>query len=163
MSDRRYSKDHEYVALEGDIATLGISDYAQSQLGDIVFIELPDVGKKVAKGKEIAVIESVKAASEVYSPVGGEVVEVNSQLGETPALVNDDPLGRGWLVKVRISDPGECASLMDERRLFELSEDALSAKEKNDALPSAVRSRQKRDARDDRRSRHRSALCRRAD
>jgi glycine cleavage system H protein len=114
MSDRRYSKDHEYVALEGDIATLGISDYAQSQLGDIVFIELPDVGKKVAKGKEIAVIESVKAASEVYSPVGGEVVEVNSQLGETPALVNDDPLGRGWLVKVRISDPGECASLMDD-------------------------------------------------
>ena len=114
MSDRRYSKDHEYVALEGDIATLGISDYAQSQLGDIVFIELPDVGKKVAKGKEIAVIESVKAASEVYSPVGGEVVEVNPQLGETPALVNDDPLGRGWLVKVRISDPGECASLMDD-------------------------------------------------
>jgi glycine cleavage system H protein len=114
MSDRRYSKDHEYVALEGDIATLGISDYAQAQLGDIVFIELPDVGKKVAKGKEIAVIESVKAASEVYSPVGGEVVEVNPQLGETPALVNDDPLGRGWLVKVRISDPGECASLMDD-------------------------------------------------
>lgn len=114
MSDLRYSKDHEYVALDGDVATLGISDYAQSQLGDIVFIELPEVGKKVAKGKEIAVIESVKAASEVYSPVGGEIVEVNSELGETPALVNDDPLGRGWLVKLRLGDPGECDSLMDE-------------------------------------------------
>ncbi|MBI1980211.1 MAG: glycine cleavage system protein GcvH [Methylocystis sp.] len=114
MSDLRYSKDHEYVALDGDVATLGISDYAQSQLGDIVFIELPDVGRKVAKGKEIAVIESVKAASEVYSPVSGEVVEVNSELGETPALVNDDPLGRGWLVKLRVGDPGECASLMDD-------------------------------------------------
>ncbi|NUJ79936.1 glycine cleavage system protein GcvH [Methylocystis sp. FS] len=114
MNDLRYSKDHEYVALEGDVATLGISDYAQSQLGDIVFIELPEVGKKVAKGKEIAVIESVKAASEVYSPVSGEVVEVNPELGETPALVNDDPLGRGWLIKVRVSDPGECASLMDD-------------------------------------------------
>lgn len=114
MSDLRYSKDHEYVALDGDVATLGISDYAQSQLGDIVFVELPEVGKKVAKGKEIAVIESVKAASDVYSPVSGEVVEVNPELGETPALVNDDPLGRGWLLKVRISDPGECAALMDD-------------------------------------------------
>jgi glycine cleavage system H protein len=114
MTDLRYSKDHEYVALDGDVATLGISDYAQSQLGDIVFIELPEVGKKVAKGKEIAVIESVKAASEVYSPVSGEVVEVNPELGETPALVNDDPLGRGWLIKLRVSDAGECASLMDD-------------------------------------------------
>ena len=114
MTELRYSKDHEYVALDGDLATLGISDYAQSQLGDIVFIELPAVGKKVAKGKEIAVIESVKAASEVYSPVSGEVVEVNPELGEAPALVNDDPLGRGWLIKVRVSDPGECASLMDD-------------------------------------------------
>ncbi|RNJ48366.1 glycine cleavage system protein GcvH [Methylocystis hirsuta] len=114
MTDLRYSKDHEYVALDGDLATLGISDYAQSQLGDIVFIELPEVGKKVTKGKEIAVIESVKAASEVYSPVSGEVVEVNPELGEAPALVNDDPIGRGWLIKVRVSDPGECASLMDD-------------------------------------------------
>lgn len=114
MSDLRYSKDHEYVALDGDVATLGISDYAQSQLGDIVFIELPEVGKKVARGKEIAVIESVKAASEVYSPLSGEVVEVNPELGETPALVNDDPLGRGWLVKLRVSDANECASLMDD-------------------------------------------------
>ncbi|HEY8215435.1 MAG TPA: glycine cleavage system protein GcvH [Methylocystis sp.] len=114
MSDLRYSKDHEYIAVDGEVATLGISDYAQSQLGDIVFIELPEVGKKVAKGKEIAVIESVKAASEVYSPISGEVVEINPELGETPALVNDDPLGRGWLVKLRVSDPAECAALMDE-------------------------------------------------
>ena len=114
MSDLRYSKDHEYIAVDGEVATLGISDYAQSQLGDIVFIELPEVGKKVKKGKEIAVIESVKAASEVYSPISGEVVEINPELGETPALVNDDPLGRGWLVKLRVSDPGECASLMDD-------------------------------------------------
>lgn len=113
MSNLRYSKDHEYIACEGDVATLGISDYAQAQLGDIVFIELPEVGKKVGKGKEIAVIESVKAASEVYSPISGEVIEVNSELGETPALVNDDPLGRGWLVKLRLGDPGECDSLMD--------------------------------------------------
>jgi len=119
MSDLRYSKDHEYVALDGDVATLGISDYAQSQLGDIVFVELPEVGKKVGKGKEIAVIESVKAASEVYSPVSGEVVEVNPELGETPALVNDDPLGRGWLLKLRISDPGECAALMDDAAYLE--------------------------------------------
>lgn len=114
MSDLRYSKDHEYIAVDGEVATLGISDYAQSQLGDIVFIELPEVGKKVTKGKEIAVIESVKAASEVYSPISGEVVEINPELGETPALVNDDPLGRGWLVKLRVSDPAECAGLMDE-------------------------------------------------
>jgi glycine cleavage system H protein len=114
MTGLRYSKDHEYVRLEGDVATIGVSDYAQSQLGDIVFIELPSIGKTVAKGKELAVIESVKAASEVYSPVSGEVIEVNPELGETPALANDDPLGRGWLVKMRVSEPGECASLMDD-------------------------------------------------
>lgn len=114
MTGPRYSKDHEYVLLDGDVATVGISDYAQSQLGDIVFIELPPVGQKVGKGKELAVIESVKAASEVYSPVSGEVIEVNPELGETPALVNDDPLGRGWLVKLRIADAAECASLMDD-------------------------------------------------
>lgn len=114
MTGPRYSKDHEYVLLDGDIATVGISDYAQSQLGDIVFIELPAVGKTVGKGKELAVIESVKAASEVYSPVSGEVIEVNPELGETPALVNDDPLGRGWLVKLRVADAAECSSLMDD-------------------------------------------------
>lgn len=114
MTDCRYSKDHEYVLLDGDVATIGITDYAQSQLGDIVFIDLPPIGKKVDKGKEFAVIESVKAASEVYSPLSGEVVEVNPELGETPALVNDDPLGRGWLVKLCASDRAELDSLMDE-------------------------------------------------
>ena len=114
MTGLHYSKDHEYVRLDGDVAVVGISDYAQEQLGDIVFIELPNVGKKVEKGKELAVIESVKAASEVYSPVSGEVIEVNAELGETPALVNEDPLARGWLVKLRVTQADEFAALMDE-------------------------------------------------
>ena len=114
MTGLHYSKDHEYVRLDGDVAVVGISDYAQEQLGDIVFIELPNVGKKVEKGKELAVIESVKAASEVYSPGSGEVIEVNAELGETPALVNEDPLARGWLVKLRVTQADEFAALMDE-------------------------------------------------
>jgi glycine cleavage system H protein len=113
MTGLRYSKDHEYVRVEGDIAVVGVSDYAQSQLGDIVFIDLPPIGKKVAKGKELAVIESVKAASEVYSPVSGEVVEVNPDLADAPALVNEDPLDKGWLVKLRLADESEVATLMD--------------------------------------------------
>jgi len=114
MSGLRFTKDHEYVRLDGDAAVIGISDYAQAQLGDIVFIDLPAIGKKVTKGKELAVIESVKAASEVYAPLGGEVIEVNSELGETPALVNDDPLARGWLVKLRMENATEIETLMDE-------------------------------------------------
>lgn len=114
MTGLRYSKDHEYVRAEGDLVVVGVSDYAQSQLGDIVFVDLPAVGKTVAKGKELAVIESVKAASEVYSPVSGEVIEVNPELGESPGLVNDDPLARGWLVKIRARNADEIASLMDE-------------------------------------------------
>lgn len=114
MTVLRYSKDHEYVRTEGDLVVVGVSDYAQSQLGDIVFVDLPQVGKTVAKGQELAVIESVKAASEVYSPVSGEVVEVNPELGQSPGLVNDDPLTRGWLVKMRAGNPDEIASLMDE-------------------------------------------------
>ncbi|QGM96853.1 glycine cleavage system protein GcvH [Methylocystis parvus] len=114
MSGPRFTKDHEYLRLDGDIATIGISDYAQAQLGDIVFIDLPKVGKKVTKGSELAVIESVKAASEVYAPVSGEVVEVNAELGEKPALVNDDPLAGGWLVKLRVEAESEIETLMDE-------------------------------------------------
>lgn len=110
----RFTKDHEYVRLDGDVATVGISDYAQSQLGDIVFVDLPKIGKKVTKGSELAVVESVKAASEVYAPVTGEVVEVNAELGEKPALVNDDPLAGGWLVKLRLENTGEVETLMDE-------------------------------------------------
>ncbi|KAF2989693.1 Glycine cleavage system H protein [Methylocystis sp. MJC1] len=110
----RFTKDHEYLRLDGDVATVGISDYAQVQLGDIVFVDLPKIGKKVTKGSELAVVESVKAASEVYAPVSGEVVEVNAELGEKPALVNDDPLAGGWLVKIRVENAGEVETLMDE-------------------------------------------------
>jgi glycine cleavage system H protein len=114
MSETRYSQDHEWVKLEGDTATIGITHYAQEQLGDVVFVELPDVGKKVEKGKELAVVESVKAASEVYAPMSGEVVEVNSALTEAPATVNEDARGKGWFAKIKISDKGQFAALMDE-------------------------------------------------
>lgn len=114
MNGLRFTRDHEYMRLDDGVATIGISDYAQAQLGDIVFVDLPKVGKKVTKGSELAVIESVKAASEVYAPVSGEVVEVNAELGEKPALVNDDPLTAGWLVKLRVDDAAEAGTLMDE-------------------------------------------------
>lgn len=109
----RYTKDHEYVRLDGDIAVIGISDYAQGQLGDIVFVELPEIGKSVGQGAEAAVVESVKAASEVYAPLSGEVVEVNAELESAPALVNEDPEGKGWFVKLKITDAAELDALMD--------------------------------------------------
>ena len=112
----RYTKDHEYVRVEGDTGTVGITDYAQSQLGDVVFVELPSVGKTVAKGGEAAVVESVKAASEVYAPVSGEVVEVNSELENAPGTVNEDPAGRGWFIKIKIKDQGELEGLMSEEQ-----------------------------------------------
>lgn len=114
MSGLRYSKEHEWVKLEGDVATVGISPYAQEQLGDVVFVDLPAIGKKVEKGKELAVVESVKAASEVYAPVGGEVVEVNEALGDAPGTVNEDALGSGWFAKLKIADKSELDGLMDE-------------------------------------------------
>jgi glycine cleavage system H protein len=114
MSEIRYSKEHEWLRVEGDVATIGISDYAQEQLGDVVFVELPAKGRKVAAGAEAATVESVKAASEVYSPVAGEVIDVNAALNDDPAIVNSDPLGRGWFFKVRMSDPKEVSALMDE-------------------------------------------------
>lgn len=114
MSTMRYTKEHEWILLEGEVATIGITDYAQDQLGDVVFVELPEVGKQVDEGDEAAVVESVKAASEVYAPVGGEVVEVNSALTEDPAKVNQDPEGAGWFVKVKIADPEALDDLMDE-------------------------------------------------
>ena len=110
----KYSKDHEWVRMEGDGARVGISNYAQEQLGEIVFVELPDVGKKLAKGDEAAVIESVKAASEVYAPVSGKVSEVNGDLDAEPAKVNTDATGEGWLFKVALSDPGELDEMMAE-------------------------------------------------
>ena len=114
MPTIKYTKDHEYVSVEGDIATIGITDYAQSQLGDVVFVELPASGKTLKQGDEAAVVESVKAASEVYAPVSGTVVEINAGLPDSPSDVNEDPLGRGWFVKIRLSDPAELEGLMDE-------------------------------------------------
>ncbi|MBQ0822780.1 glycine cleavage system protein GcvH [Microvirga terrae] len=115
----RYTKDHEYIRVEGDAGTVGISDYAQGQLGDVVFVELPSVGKTLSKGDEAAVVESVKAASEVYAPVSGEVVEVNSDLEASPGTVNEDPAGRGWFMKIRLTDPGELDGLMTEEQYQE--------------------------------------------
>ena len=114
MSEVRYSKDHEWVKVDGDTATVGITHYAQEQLGDVVFVELPEVGKKVEQGKEMATVESVKAASEVYAPISGEVVEVNSALTDAPATVNEEAQGKGWFAKLKIADKGQLAALMDE-------------------------------------------------
>jgi glycine cleavage system H protein len=109
-----FTKEHEWVRVEGDTATIGISDHAQEALGDIVFAEVPDAGKQVAKGQEAAVVESVKAASDVYAPVSGEVIEGNSAIADDPSLVNRDPEGEGWFFKLKLSDPGELDGLMDE-------------------------------------------------
>ena len=108
-----YTKDHEYIRIEGDTGIVGITNHAQSQLGDVVFVDLPSVGKTVAKGGEAAVVESVKAASEVYAPVSGEIVAVNSALADAPGTVNEDAMDRGWFVKIRLSNPKELDGLMD--------------------------------------------------
>jgi len=113
MSQRKFTEDHEWILLEGDIGTIGITRYAQEQLGDVVYVELPPVGKKVAKGDEAAVVESVKAAAEVYAPVDGEVTEVNAALNDDPSLVNADAEGKGWFMKLRLADPGALDALMD--------------------------------------------------
>jgi glycine cleavage system H protein len=115
----RYTKDHEYIRVEGDAGIVGISDYAQGQLGDVVFVELPSVGKTLSKGDEAAVVESVKAASEVYAPVSGEVVEVNSELEASPGTVNEDPAGRGWFMKIRLTNESELEGLMTEEQYQE--------------------------------------------
>ena len=111
---RYYTEDHEWVEVDGDTGTVGISEYAQSQLGDIVFVETPDEGKTVSKGDDVAVVESVKAASDVYSPVSGTVLEGNAALADTPELVNEDPEGDGWFFKITLSDPSEVEALMNE-------------------------------------------------
>jgi len=113
---RYYTEDHEWVEVDGDVGTVGISEYAQSQLGDIVFVEVPDEGKEVAKGDDVAVVESVKAASDVYSPVSGTVIEGNADLADNPALVNEDPEGEGWFFKITLSDTSELDGLMDEAK-----------------------------------------------
>ncbi|MGW9329412.1 glycine cleavage system protein GcvH [Bosea sp. NPDC055594] len=114
MAETRYTKDHEYIRIEGDTGTVGISDFAQGQLGDVVFVELPAVGKALAKGAEAAVVESVKAASEVYAPVSGEIVAVNGELEAAPGTVNEDPAGKGWFVKIKLKDPAELEGLLSE-------------------------------------------------
>jgi glycine cleavage system H protein len=114
MSNTRYTKDHEWVRLDGDTAVVGITPYAAEQLGDVVFVELPAIGKKVAAKGEAAVVESVKAASEVYAPVGGEVVAVNQAIVDEPAKVNADPAGDGWFLKLKISGRAEFDALMTE-------------------------------------------------
>jgi glycine cleavage system H protein len=112
LENFRYAKSHEYADVEGDIATIGISDYAQSELGDVVFVELPQPGAHVEVGEQFGSIESVKAVSELFSPVSGEVTEINEVLADNPALVNTDPHGDGWLIKVKLSDPTEAEELM---------------------------------------------------
>jgi glycine cleavage system H protein len=112
MTSVKYTKDHEWIRLDGDLASVGITTYAQSQLGDVVFVELPPIGKQVEKGQETAVVESVKAASEVYAPVSGEVVAVNETIEETPGIVNEDAEGQGWFLKLRVLDASQLDELM---------------------------------------------------
>ncbi len=114
MSDVKFTEDHEWVAIDDDIGTVGITDYAQDQLGDVVYVELPAVGAEFAKSEEAAVVESVKAASEIYAPISGAVVEVNAALSDTPALVNESAMTDGWFFKLRIKEAGELDEMMDE-------------------------------------------------
>ncbi len=122
MSARRYTEDHEWVLLEDGAASIGISDHAQEQLGDVVYVELPEEGAKFAEGDQAATVESVKAASEIYAPLAGEVVEVNGALNDDPSLVNSDPFGNGWFFKIKIADVDAVAKLMDENAYKEYVE-----------------------------------------
>lgn len=112
---RYFTKDHEWIEVSGETGTVGITDYAQGQLGDITFVELPEVGSTVSKSDSVSVVDSVKAASDVYTPVSGEVIEVNDALGDEPEKVNTDAEGAGWLFRLTLSDPGELDALMDEQ------------------------------------------------
>jgi len=112
-SDYRYTKDHEWIKLDGPVGTIGITDYAQAELGDVVFVELPKAGTQVKAGQSFGTVESVKAVSEIFSPVSGEIVETNAALADSPEKINQDPHGAAWLVKVRLADPKEISGLMD--------------------------------------------------
>jgi len=114
MAQIRYSKDHEYIRVEGGEGIVGISDHAQSQLGDVVFAEAPKAGRQVKAGEAVAVVESVKAASDVFAPASGEVVAANAEVEATPGIINEDALGRGWLFRLKLADPSELDALMDE-------------------------------------------------
>lgn len=115
MADVRYSNEHEWIRIEGDVGTIGISNYAQEQLGDVVFVEVPQAGRKIAKGEAVAVVESVKAASDIFAPASGEVIEANAALAEAPGDINADPMGKGWFFKMKIADKAELDGLMDEK------------------------------------------------
>ena len=114
MATTYFTEDHEWIRVEGGVATVGITDYAQEQLGDLVFVELPEIGRKIAKGETAVVVESVKAASDVYAPVSGEVIEGNQALVDQPDLVNTDPEGAGWFFRIRLAGTGELDGLMDQ-------------------------------------------------
>ena len=120
MADTKYTQEHEWIRVEGDVGTIGITQYAQEQLGDVVFVDVPQAGRKVAKGEACAVVESVKAASDIYAPVSGEVVEANAALANEPGTVNSDPHGSGWMIKVRMSNASELESLMDAKAYAQL-------------------------------------------
>jgi glycine cleavage system H protein len=111
--DLRYTKEHEWIRVEGNLATVGITDYAAEQLGDIVFVELPEIGRKVTQFSAVGVIESVKAVSDLFAPVGGEVVEANPELATTPELLNSDPFGKGWMLRIRLGDAAQVDGLLD--------------------------------------------------
>ena len=111
--DLRYTKDHEWVRVEGDVATVGVTDFAAHQLGDVVFVDLPSVGRSVDQFATFGVVESVKAVSDMFAPIGGEVIEVNGDLTASPELVNSDPFGQGWMIKLRIADAGQVGQLLD--------------------------------------------------
>ena len=114
MADVKYTDEHEWIRIEGDLGTIGISAYAQEQLGDVVFVDVPQAGRKVAKGESVAVVESVKAASDIYAPASGEVIEANAGLAETPGDVNTEPMGKGWFFKMKLADKAELDGLMDQ-------------------------------------------------
>jgi len=122
--DLRYTKDHEWVRVEGDTATIGVTDFAASQLGDVVFVDLPAVGKAVEQFATFGVVESVKAVSDLYAPVAGEVVDVNADLGSKPELVNSDPFGDGWMIRVKVGDAGQLAELLDAAAYEKLTAEA---------------------------------------
>src|ERR1700750_748249 len=114
MADVKYTEDHEWISIEGDVGTIGISVYAQEQLGDVVFVDVPQAGRKIAKGESVAVVESVKAASDIYAPASGKVTEGNAALADSPGDINADPMGKGWIYKVKLGDPSELDGLMDQ-------------------------------------------------
>jgi len=110
----RFSNEHEWIRVEGDVGTIGITQYAQEQLGDVVFVDVPQAGRKIAKGESVAVVESVKAASDIYTPASGEVTEGNAALGDAPGDINADPMGKGWIFKIKLGNPADLDGLMDQ-------------------------------------------------